>query len=76
MIDIIFVCVLGSVTKEIKSGIVDTRIGKECRVMIDDKKVGSAKRNMEFCAGLAAKVKIDMEKKGFICEEKNNSVKK
>lgn len=68
MIDVIFVCLLGTMKKEIKSGVIDTRIGKECRVMIDDKKVGSARNNMEFCPGLASKIKIDMEKKGFKCQ--------
>lgn len=71
MINIIFICVLGSTTKQIKSGIIDTRIGKECRVMIDDKKVGSAQHNLGFCDGLATKVKLDMERKGFKCAQQN-----
>jgi len=70
MINIIFVCVMGATTKQIKSGIIDTRIGKECRVMIDDIKVGSARHNLGFCEGLAFKVKLDMERKGFKCEAK------
>lgn len=63
MINIIFVCVLGSVTKEIK---IDTT--KECQVLIDTKVVGSAKHDMNFCTSLAGKVKGDMEKKGYKCK--------
>jgi hypothetical protein len=66
-----FICTMLNVKKEIKSGAVDTRIGKECRVMIDEKVVGNAKHNPEFCTGLASKVKQDMERKGYKCEEKN-----
>lgn len=67
MINLIFICVLGSVTKEIKSETAD----KECRVMIGAKQVGSAQHNMEFCPGLASRIKLDMERKGFKCESKN-----
>ena len=56
-------CVLGSVTKEIK---IDTT--KECQVLIDTKVVGSAKHDMNFCTSLADKVKGDMEKKGYKCK--------
>lgn len=70
MIDVLFVCVLGTVTKEIKVDYRDTRAGKDCRVMIDSKVVGSAQHNLEFCPGLATRIKIDMQKKGFICNEK------
>jgi hypothetical protein len=56
--------------KEISAGTTDTRIGRECRVMIDEKVVGNAKHNPEFCTGLASKVKQDMEKKGYKCNEK------
>lgn len=73
MIDVLFVCVLGSVTKEIKVDYRDTRAGKDCRAMIDSKVVGSAQHNREFCSGLASKIKIDMEKKGFACNEKVSS---
>lgn len=65
MIEVLFVCVLGSVTKEIK---IDN--AKDCRVLIDAKVVGSAKHNPEFCTGLATKVKGDMEKKGYKCDAK------
>lgn len=67
MINLIFVCALGTVTKEIKSETAD----KECRVMIDDKQVGSAKHNMDFCNGLATRIKLKFEKEGFKCEPKS-----
>lgn len=75
MIDIIFVCVMGATTKQIKEGMVDTRIGKECRVMIDEKTVGHAKHNPNFCKGLAFKIKKDMEKKGYVCKESTSDKK-
>lgn len=65
MINIIFICVLGSITKEIK---IDSTKG--CSVLIDTKMVGSAKNDMKFCNGLATKVKYDMEKKSYKCEMK------
>lgn len=64
MIEVLFTCVMNNVMKEIA-------IGKEkgCTVLIDDKQVGSAQHNPEFCTGLAAKVKQDMERKGYKCEQ-------
>lgn len=66
MIDVLFTCVLNSVMKEISIG----KDEKGCTVLIDDKQVGSSQHNPEFCAGLALKVKQDMERKGFKCNEK------
>ena len=69
--EVLFVCTMGQVTKEIKLETVkETRVGKICEVYIDDKSVGYAKHNSEFCSGLASKVKMDMEKKGYQCSEK------
>lgn len=67
MIEVLFTCVLNSVMKEISI----TKAEKGCAVSIDDKQVGSSQHNPEFCAGLALKVKQDMEKKGFKCSEKS-----
>lgn len=63
MLEVIFVCVIGLTTKEIK-----IEKNKSCKVFIDDLEVGNAKNSVEFCVVLADKVKQDMEKKGFKCK--------
>lgn len=65
MLDIIFVCMLGNVKKEIK-----IEKDKSCKVFISDLSVGEAKTNVEFCVTLADKVKGDLERKGYKCETK------
>lgn len=65
MLEIIFVCMLGDIKKEIK-----IEKDKSCKVFISDLSVGEAKHNTEFCITLANKVKGDLERKGYKCETK------
>lgn len=65
----LFICLAIDLKKEIKVDTGDTRIGKICRVYIDDKEVGWAKHDKDFCNGLVLKVKGDLEHKGFICQD-------
>ena len=65
MLDVVFVCVMGTAKKEIKVEKTQTRVENSCKVYVDSKVVGSAKHGVLFCDGLATKVQMDMEKKGY-----------
>lgn len=65
----LFICLAIDLKKEIKLDNGDIKTGKICRVYIDEKEVGAAKHNKDFCNSLAANLKADLEKKGFICQD-------
>lgn len=65
----LFICIAIDLKKEIKVDTGDIKTGKICRVYIDEKEVGSAEHDKDFCNGLITKVKGDLEKKGFICQD-------
>lgn len=65
----LFICIAIDLKKEIKVDTGDIKTGKICRVYIDEKEVGAAKHNKDFCNSLAANLKTDLEKKGFICQD-------